>query len=148
MKYSYTVDIALPRRRVVELFDDQANVLKWQPGLTKFESLTGSPGMTGSTARLTYGTPPRVFELIETVTDRRLPDEFSGSYASKMGVTLIRNRFVDQGATTRWVVDTEFVGTGTMRVLAWFMGGMMNRQTRSVVEAFKAFAEKQSVRSP
>jgi hypothetical protein len=144
MRYSYAVDIAAPRRRVVELFDDPANVLKWQPGLSKYEPLSGASGMTGSTARLSYGSGDRVFELIETVTDRHLPDEFSGTYASKMGVTLIRNRFVDQGASTHWIVDTEFVGAGIMRVLALFMRGMMNRQTRTVVDAFKAFVEKTS----
>ena len=38
MKHSAEIIIALPHQRVVELFDDPGNLLKWQPGLAFGES--------------------------------------------------------------------------------------------------------------
>ena len=141
MKHSCDIEIEAPRSRVVALFDDPANLLKWQPDLIRFEPISGTPGHPNAKSRLVYRAGKGEFELIETVTVRNLPDEFSGTYQSKMGVTRIRNRFIDNGPTTRWIVDTEFTGSGIMRILSLVMGGMMRAQTLKVVQAFKAFAE-------
>jgi len=138
---SCEVDIAVPRARVVELFDDPANVLKWQPDLLRFEHLSGDPGRPGAKSRLVYRAGKGEMEMIETITDRRLPDEFSGIYETKMGVTRVRNRFVDQGTTTRWIVDTEYLASGFMRLLAPLLRGPIRKQTLKIAHAFKAFAE-------
>jgi polyketide cyclase/dehydrase/lipid transport protein len=141
VKHSYDIEIKAPRSKVVALFDDPANLLKWQPDLIRFEPISGTPGHPGAQSRLVYRAGKGEFELIETVTLRSLPDEFSGTYESKMGMTRIRNRFIDNGATTRWIVDTEFTGSGIMKLASGLMGGMMRAQTLKVLNAFKAFAE-------
>lgn len=141
MKHSCDIEINAPRSRVVALFDDPANLIKWQPGLIKFEPISGTPGQPSAKSRLVYRAGKGEFELIETITERNLPDEFSGTYESKMGTTKIRNRFIDNGATTRWIVDTEFTGSWMMKALSLLMGGVMRAQTVKVVQAFKGFAE-------
>ncbi|MGH9867656.1 MAG: SRPBCC family protein [Candidatus Polarisedimenticolia bacterium] len=141
MKHSVEVEIAAPRGRVVALFDDPANLMRWMPDLLKFEPVSGTPGQPGATSRLVYRAGKGQFELMETITVRSLPDEFSGTYASKMGTSWIRNRFIDKGATTRWIVDTEFKSSGVMKVLTFLMGGMIRAQNQKVINAFKTFAE-------
>ena len=141
MKHSCDIEINAPRSRVVALFDDPANLVKWQPGLIKFEPISGTPGQPSAKSRLVYRAGKGEFELIETITERNLPDEFSGTYESKMGTTKIRNRFIDNDATTRWIVDTEFTGSWMMKALSLLMGGVMRAQTVKVVQAFKGFAE-------
>ncbi len=141
MKHSCDIEINAPRSRVVCLFDNPANLVKWQPDLIKFEPISGTPGQPNAKSRLVYRAGKGEFELIETITVRNLPDEFSGTYESKMGTTKIRNRFIDNGATTRWIVDTEFTGSGMMKALSLLMGGVMRAQTVKVVQAFKGFAE-------
>ena len=141
MKHTFQIEIEAPRSRVVALFDDPDNLPKWQPGLIRFEPISGTPGQPNAKSRLVYRAGKREFELIETVTVRNLPDEFCGTYESSMGITKISNRFLDSGPTTRWLVDTEFTGSGIMRALTLVMGGMMRAQTLKVLQAFKAFAE-------
>jgi len=141
MKHSCDIEINAPRSKVVALFDNPANLVKWQPDLLKFEPISGTPGQPNAKSRLVYRAGEGEFELIETITVRNLPDEFSGTYESKMGTTKIRNRFIDNGATTRWIVDTEFTGSGMMKALSLLMGGVMRAQTEKVVQAFKGFAE-------
>src|SRR5688572_6949927 len=140
MKHSVEVNIAAPRSKVVALFDEPANLMKWMPDLVRFEPISGPPGQPGATSRLVYRARKKEFELMETVTVRKLPDEFSGTYASSMGTTFITNRFIDNGATTRWIVDTEFKSTGVMKVLTFLMGGVIRAQNRKMVDAFKTFA--------
>ena len=141
VKHSCDIEINAPRSRVVALFDNPANLVKWQPDLIKFEPISGTPGQPGAKSRLVYRAGKGELELIETITLRNLPEEFSGTYESKMGVTRISNRFIDNGPTTRWIVDTEFTGSGIMRLLSGVMDGVMRAQTLKVVQAFKTFAE-------
>lgn len=141
MKYSCEVEINVPRSKVIELFDNPDHMPKWQPDLIRFEPISGVPGQPNAKSRLTYRSGKGEFEMIETVTERNLPDEFSGTYETKMGFTKMRNRFLDHGTSTRWIVDTEFVGSGIMKILCLFMGGVIRKQTLKVVQNFKAFAE-------
>ena len=144
MKYSCKVEVNTPRTKVIELFDNPDNLPKWQPDLIRFEPISGIPGHPGAKSRLTYRSGKGEFEMIETVTERNLPDEFAGTYETKMGISKIRNRFLDNGTSTRWIVDTEFVGSGIMKILSLIMGGVIRRQTLKVVQNFKAFAESHS----
>ena len=78
MKYIREVVIDLPRDRVIELFDNADNLTKWQEGLQAFEHVSGEPGASGAKSRLVYDHRGRSFELIETITERNLPDDFLG----------------------------------------------------------------------
>jgi len=145
MHFVCDLEIGVPRERVIELFDDPSNLPKWQPDLLRFEHVSGVPGQPQAKSRLVYKAGKGEFELIETITERKLPDVFSGTYESKFGCTTIQNQFLDQGQSTRWISDTHFVGRGLMRVLSVLMRGMMRKQTMQVVQNFKKFAETGSV---
>ncbi len=49
--YTVEIEIALPRDRVIELFDNAENLLKWQKGLQSFEHISGEPGQPGTTSK-------------------------------------------------------------------------------------------------
>jgi hypothetical protein len=144
MKYSCELEIKLPRTRVIELFDNPDNLSKWQPGLLRFEPLSGTPGQPHAKSKLTYRQGKGEFVLIETITVRDLPEEFSGTYESKLGTSTVRNRFVESGTSTRWLLDTEFQGVGIMKLLAPLMSGAIRKETLKMGKAFKIFAESQS----
>jgi hypothetical protein len=144
MKYSYSIDINVPRDRVVELFDDPANMSKWQPGLVSFEHISGMPGQPGAKSRLIYEEGKRRIELLETITARDLPDEFTATYETKGVFNLHQNRFEDLGEKTRWTMETEFEFFGFMKVIGLVMGGMFRKQTAKILEDFKAFAESEA----
>lgn len=142
MKYTCEVTINLPRQRVTALFDDPDNLKKWQPGLQTFEPVSGEPGQPGAKSRLVYHQGGRTIEMIETVTARNLPDEFSGAYEAKGVFNRITNRFYEDGPDkTRWVAQNEFDFSGVMRLFAFFMRGAFPKQTQKDMNRFKAFAE-------
>jgi hypothetical protein len=135
--------IDLPRARVIELFDDPDSMRKWQPTLKSFEPLSGTPGQPGAKSRLVYEERGRTIEMIETVTSRNLPDEFSGTYATRGLMNWITNRFVEEGPTkTRWISETRFEFSGLMRIMAALTRGAIRKQTLQFMHNFKQFAER------
>ncbi len=142
MRYTVEITINLPRARVIELFDSFENLKKWQEGLQEIEHLSGEPGQPGAKTRLLYDMGRRRVEMVETIISRDLPAEFSGTYDAQGVHNIVRNSFIDQGDSTRWLMDTEFQFSGFMRIMAFFMRrGSFEKQTRQSMQAFKDFAE-------
>lgn len=44
MKYSVDIEINKPIDKVIELFDNPANMKEWMEGLNSFEHISGTPG--------------------------------------------------------------------------------------------------------
>lgn len=143
MKIDIDTLVAAPRSRVIELLDDPANLVKWQPNLLRFEPISGKPGAVGSKSRLVYKSGKGEFEMIETITDNKMPDEFTADYATSMGVTRIRNRYLEAGEKTRWVMESNYTPSGAMKLFAFLLKGVIRKETMKFVDAFKRFAESQ-----
>ena len=77
MKYTCEIDLALPIKKVIELFDNPENMSKWQPGLVSFEHLSGEPGQPGAKSKLLYDMNGRKIEMIGTIDVRNLPTDYS-----------------------------------------------------------------------
>ena len=141
--YTVSVDIDLPRARVIELFDNPDNMPKWQPGLQSFEHLSCEPGRPGAKSKLVYRNGKRQFELIETVVERNLPDEFNGHYEWPGGRNTLDNRFIELGPErTRWESVCAYTFTGFFeRIMGVVMPGFFKKQNLTFMENFKAFCE-------
>jgi hypothetical protein len=144
VKYSVDIEIDLPRARVVELFDNPDNLKHWQPGLVSFEAISGVPGEPGGRSRLRYQMGKKEIEMIETITERNLPETFSGTYEAKGVWNEVVNRFVPlANDRTQWVLETDFRFKGMMRLMGWLMPGAFKKQSLEFMQLFKQFAEKQ-----
>ena len=143
MKYTREVVIDLPRDRVIELFDNPDNLPKWQEGLQSFEHVSGEPGQPGAKSRLVYDHRGRHIEMIETITERNLPDEFSGTYETEGVWNGMKNRFVEEAPDrTRWIAESEFRCSGLkMKLMTIFLRPMFTSTTLKSLRDFKAFAE-------
>ncbi len=144
MKFTTEVTIDLPRQRVVELFDNPDNLAKWQNGLKVFEPVSGQPGMPGAKSRLLYDMGRREVEMVETITVRNLPDEFSGTYEAKGVWNEVKNFFHEAGPDkTRWVSENEFRFKGLMALMGFLMPGAFRKESLKQMVAFKQFAERE-----
>ena len=145
MRYETEIIINLPRARVIELFDSFDNLKQWQEGLISYEHISGEPGQPGATTRLLYDMGRRRMEMIETIIERNLPDEFSATYDASGVHNIVRNIFYDEDEQTRWVLDSDFQFRSYMRIVSLFIpNSSFRNQTRSSMESFKRFAENAS----
>ena len=142
MKYTVSITINKPIHEVVALFDNADNMKHWMEGLISFEHLSGTPGQPGAKSRLVFQMGKRRVEMIETVTVRNLPKEFTGTYEAQGVFNIVGNRFesLPDGAT-KYYSDQEFQFKGFMKLIAWLMPGAFKKQSTKYLEAFKKFAE-------
>lgn len=146
MKYTVEIEIDLPVDRVVELFDNPDNLKHWQPGLQSVEPLSGTPGQPGAKSRLKFQMRKRDIEMVETITVRNLPEEFSGTYEAKGVFNHVKNRFIPISENkTRYVSEQEFQFKGFMKLFGMLMPGAFRKQSQQYLQNFKQFAESQGV---
>ncbi|MES2567755.1 MAG: SRPBCC family protein [Bacteroidota bacterium] len=143
MKYTTEIEINQPIDKVIALFDNVDNMKKWMVGLQSFEHLSGTPGEVGAKSRLVFKTGKRELEMIETITVKNLPQEFSGVYEAKGVFNSVKNKFMPlPGDRTRYISYQEFQFKGFMKLFGLLMPGMFKKQSAKHMQHFKNFAEK------
>lgn len=146
MKYTNEIIIDQPLSKVIELFDNPDNLKKWMEGCVSFEHISGIPGRPGAKSKLIFKSRNREREMIETVTVRDLPREFSGTYEIKGAWNLNKNFFHElPGGKTKWVAESEFeFSSFLMKMMGALMPGAFKKQSLKFMMNFKAFAEDKS----
>lgn len=114
---------------------------KWQPSLLSFKHLSGEASQTGATSELTYKMSKRNIVMLETISERNLPQTFSATYETKGMWNQIANHFAEHDGKTLWTMNTVFQCTGFLRLMAFFMPSMSKKQTTQDMLRFKMFAE-------
>jgi carbon monoxide dehydrogenase subunit G len=138
MHFSFELPLERSREAAWKAFDNPDSMKKWQPTLESFERVSGVPGQPGAVSRLTYREGRHTMVLTETITLRREPDEFAGTYDSGMAVNAIHNRFEEAGPNrTRWIVTADFKFRGIWRLLGFVFGGAIRKRTLADLNRFK-----------
>ncbi len=153
MKYTNSIEIALPRQKVVDLISDPAQMPKWLRGLVLHEPVNGVHGQLGTTSRVVFQTGKQSMEATETITHlepadlHAIPSSVIVHYDREIvggGMWQAqRDRIIDAGPdTTLWESESEFRFDGLlMRLMGRLMPGTFRKQSRQHMQDFKAFAE-------
>ncbi|MFC7625718.1 SRPBCC family protein [Microlunatus sp. GCM10028923] len=154
MKYTLSIEIALPRERVVQLLSDPAQMPKWLRGVLVHEPLNGKHGEVGTESRVVMQSGEQTMEATETIT-RREPENLHGipsdsvvhydrEIVAKGMWNAARERFTEAGPeSTLWTSENEFrFDSLPMRLIMPFLRGAFRRQSLQHMQDFKAFAEQ------
>ncbi|GIF96709.1 SRPBCC family protein [Catellatospora citrea] len=154
MKYTVSIEIDLPRERVVQLLADPAQMPKWLRGLVLHEPLSGVHGQVGAKSRVVLQMGQQKFECTETITRRepadlhRIPKDsvvhFEREIVGEGMWSAARERLTEAGpAATLWVSENEYRFSGLlMRLVGLLMPGTFRKQSLQHMHDFKAFAEQ------
>ncbi|BEL04532.1 hypothetical protein Q0Z83_027230 [Actinoplanes sichuanensis] len=153
MKYSVSIEIAVPRERAVQMLADPAQMPKWLRGLVLHEPLTGMHGHVGTESRVVFGTGGRQIECTETITRREpadlqeIPSEtvvhFEREIVAEGMWNAVRDRLTEAGPeATLWVSENEFRFSNVpMRLMGRLMPGVFRKQSLQHMQDFKEYAE-------
>ena len=153
MKYTLSIEIALPRERVVQLLADPAHLPMWLRGLVVHEPLSGAHGQVGTASRVVVRAGQKEMEATETITRLEPADlhgiprdavvRFEREIVADGMWNAARERLTEAGpVTTLWVSENEFRFSGwPMRLAAPLLRGAFRKQSRQHMQDFKAFAE-------
>ena len=154
MRYTVSIEIALPREKVAQLLADPAQLPKWLRGLVLHEPISGTHGHLGTRSRVVLQTGQQTMEATETVTRREPVDlqaipsgsvvHFEREIVGKGMWSVQRDRLTEAGPeTTRWESESEYRFSGLlMRLVGLLMPGAFRKQSLQHMQDFKAFAEQ------
>jgi hypothetical protein len=154
MKYTNSIEIALPREKVAQLLADPAHIPKWLRGLVVHEPVNGVHGQLGTTSRVVMRSGQRKIECTETITRRDpvdlhgIPKEsvvhFDREIAGAGMWSVVRDRLTEATPeTTLWVSESEYRFSALlMRLVGLLMPGSFHKQSQQHMRDFKAFAEQ------
>jgi carbon monoxide dehydrogenase subunit G len=154
MKYTVSIEIALPQERVVQLLADPAHLPMWLRGLVLHEPLSGMHGQVGTESRVVLQMGQQKMECTETIT-RREPANLHGiprgsvvhfdrEIVAKGMWSAVRDRLTEASPeTTLWAQESEYRFSGLpMRLAGPLMRGAFRKQSRQHMQDFKAFVEQ------
>ncbi|MEV4101180.1 SRPBCC family protein [Nonomuraea sp. NPDC049649] len=154
MKYTVSIEIALPREKVAQLLADPAHMPKWLRGLVLHEPISGEHGQVGTKSRVVMQMGNQKMEATETITRREpadlreIPKEtvvhFEREIVGKGMWNAARERLIEAGPeTTLWESENEYrFDRLLMRLVALMMPGAFRKQSLRHMQDFKAFAEQ------
>lgn len=153
MKYTVSIEIALPLERVAQLLADPTNIPKWLRGIVIHEPLSGLHGQVGTKSRVVIETGQQKFEAIETITRREPADlhnipigsivHFEREIVGEGMWSAARERLTEVSPNmTLWESENEYrFSSLIMRLVGILMPGTFRKQSLQHMQDFKAFAE-------
>jgi hypothetical protein len=153
MKYTVSIEIALPLERAAQLLADPTHIPKWLRGVVLHEPLRGVHGQVGTRSRVVMQMGQQKFEAIETITRREPVDlngipkgsvvHFEREIVAEGMWSAVRERLTEAGSDmTLWVSESEYRFSGLlMRLVGLLMPGSFRKQSLQHMQDFKAFAE-------
>jgi uncharacterized membrane protein len=144
MNFTISVDIDQPIEKVVELWQDEKNLSKWQDGYLGSEMIFGHPGEVGTRTKMKYLMGKRKIDLVEIILENKLPKEFLAKYESKTTVNTMHNVFESLSENkTRWTATIHYSSfTGFLvKAMAFLLPGMFKKQSQKWLDQFKVFVE-------
>ena len=142
MKLNFEIIIDADVQTVWKMFDNPANLGRWQQNFASCTHLTGEPGQPGAVSELVYNEGKKNIVLQETLTERRAPNFTASIFKSDFGSTIIVNHFeaIDDHKT-RWSTWCNFTFKGFMKVMSLFSAGAIRKRTEGDMERFKLLVE-------
>ncbi len=154
MKYTISMEIALPLERVAQLLADPAQMPKWLRGLVLHEPVSGTHGQVGTISRVVMQMGNQKIVATETITRREPVDlheipkgsvvHYEREIVADGMWSAARERLTEAAPeTTLWQSENEYRFSGLMmRLVGFLMPGAFRKQSQQHMQDFKAFAEQ------
>lgn len=143
MNYHIEVTINQPRDVVLQYFQDESFIPKWQEGFISMTLLHGQAGMVHSKNQLVYMMRGKETTMIETILHKELPNSMHFLYEAKGVQNWANNYFIAEGDTTIWKAGHIFKFTGFMALMALFLKKSFTKETLDTMNLFKEAVEKE-----
>ena len=144
-KYEGTVSIVVnaPASKTFAVFNDTANMRKWQPTFIKMENISGAANEPGSKWRLFYDEHGRELVMTETVTAFEQDKLFAFTLEDEFANFQIEIRFEENnGQTTITQTDRGEGNSLSAKSMIALMGGSIRKHQLEMYTRLKELVEK------
>jgi hypothetical protein len=135
------LDIEGGQSELAQLFADPRNTPAWMDEVARIEPISGAPGQFGSVYRIVP--KPHSWEFVATVVKRALPAELGLLLKGPHVNVDVKDSFIGLSESrTKLISEEVFTFDSFFRTaLGWLAFGLIKREHRYHLEAFKRFAE-------
>lgn len=144
MKYICSIEIAVPIKEVIKLWENESYFKEWQDGFKSIEHLSGIPHTKGAKSKIILEDKVRI-ELIETILSINLPEEKTALYEHiHMTNTQISKFKAVTNNKTLYTSEVEYIKfNGFMiNIMAKLFPNKFKQQSQKWMNQFKDFAER------
>jgi len=144
MLYTVNIDVVAPKKKVARIFADPQYLGEYQKGFLSKTLLEGKSGQSGAVSKMLYDFRGREMELIETIHDSNLPDDFYASYHHKHMDNTMKVKFTElEGGVTRYDAEFEYTAFRGFfpNIMRLFFPGVLKKQGQEWLDNFKFFVE-------
>ncbi|RAJ17212.1 SRPBCC family protein [Olleya aquimaris] len=142
MTFNCSIDINESVEKVSEIFLNPDNLKYYQDGFIKKELISGSAFKKGAKSKMYY----KKLELIETILNNDLPNEFFALYEHKhMTNTMKVSLIALEENKTRYITEIEYskFNGAFIKLIARLFPGMFKKQVQKWLNQFKIYVESQ-----
>lgn len=141
MNYTSEITIALPREKLLDLFQNDRFVLSWLDGLKIIRHISGKRFHRGSITEMVFDMDGKDVVIVETILETNYPDSYDAHYKTKAMINITRNKLIDQGDSTLWQSENIFKLSGLSRIFEPFMKKQFVKKTNADMQKLKLTAE-------
>ncbi|WP_452598605.1 SRPBCC family protein [Pontimicrobium sp. MEBiC01747] len=142
MKFTCSVDINASIDKVQSIFLDTSTLKYYQDGFKSKTLISGNEGEKGSKSKIIY----EKLELIETILNNNLPEEFLALYEHKHMTNTMRVVFssIANNDITRYTTEIEYINFNGLfiKVIAKLFPGLFKKQVQKWLNQFKRYVEE------
>jgi uncharacterized membrane protein len=141
MTFSCSVEINANIDKVQSIFLDSSTLKYYQDGFKSKTVISGNEGSKGAKSKLVY----EKLELIETILNNDLPNEFLGLYEHKHMTNTMKVSFTsianNRTLYTTEIEYTKFNGV-LIKIMAKLFPRMFKKQVQKWLNQFKQYVER------
>ncbi len=140
MKFRSSIEINQNKEKVAEIFVNPDVQHHFQDGFKSKTLLSGEEGKKGAKSKMVY----KKLELIETILENNLPDEFYALYEHKYTTNTMKVTFNSlENGSTQYVSEIEYTQFNgfLMKMLSTLFPGMFKKQVIKWMDQFKVYCE-------
>ncbi|OUR91040.1 hypothetical protein A9Q87_11220 [Flavobacteriales bacterium 34_180_T64] len=142
MKFTCSVNIKAPLNLVTQIFEDPEQQKHFQDGFISKIHISGNKGNKGAVSQLNY----KKLELIETIIENNLPNEFRALYEHKHTTNTMYVKFIPiDDYNTQYFTEIEYTKFNgfIINILVTIAPSLFKKQVQKWLNQFKLYVESQ-----
>ncbi len=144
MNHTLEATINKPLDEVITFYKNPEKYPLWMEGLKEHRNIKGSHGEEGTESVFVFDMKGREMELKEAVLISDFPHKHAVQYNTPGMIHTVEFEFseIDE-QSTKIINHNDFQFSGFMKIMSFFMGGALKKQSQKYLDAFKSAAEEQ-----
>ena len=143
LHYIQEIEINSDIKSVAKLLSDPNNMINYMDGIESYNVTKGKINQVGTESEIIALMGDEKLKMKEIVIIANLPLEKKVTYSTDNGLNIVTNKLEKISPNkTKLINEQEFKFKGYMKIISFFIPSAFKKQSKTMLERFKKFAEE------